>query len=383
MKTNPITRHMKKIATLVCSLFFCASVFGATTNFMVSLATAKHKAAVEGKLYMVHFTANWCTPCKWMDSHTFTDDRVASYLSENYVPVKINVEDFDGIIIKQKNNIQFLPTILIFNSKGEEVGRFEEAIGPSKLMAILEERNIPNNKVKTAMPEPIEAESPAAISRPLLPSIFDDSDTGIDEGKETVVSDHETSTLELNTPTINTELTTPIYPNDNRNNNIPENKPVYTPPINENETNLNTTTEPIESGSEVVTYADKEVSTESNSYTPAVTETPRTENADTADESLAFLTGEGIFELDVKYKSKQGYSVQIGLYAQYENVLAEVNKFKSMYNQNVYVHIAKRNGVTVYRLLLGNFINKVNADQLEAQIKNQGLDCFVSDLSKI
>ena len=75
--------------------------------------------------------------------------------------------------------------------------------------------------------------------------------------------------------------------------------------------------------------------------------------------------------------------MQIGLYAQYENVLAEVNKFKSMYNQNVYVHITKRNGVTVYRLLLGNFINKLNADQLEAQIKNQGLDCFVSDLSKI
>jgi len=92
-----------------------------------------------------------------------------------------------------------------------------------------------------------------------------------------------------------------------------------------------------------VTYANKEVSTESNSYTPAVTETPR----------------------------------------KYENVLAEVNKFKSMYNQNVYVHITKRNGVTVYRLLLGNFINKLNADQLEAQIKNQGLDCFVSDLSKI
>ncbi len=344
---------------------------------MVSLASAKHKAAVEGKLYMVHFTANWCTPCKWMDSHTFTDDRVANYLSENYVPVKINVEDFDGIIIKQKNNIQFLPTILIFNSKGEEVGRFEEAIGPSKLMAILEENNIPNNKVKTEMPEPIEAESPSSISRPLLPSIFDDSDDS-KVAEETTVTNNDASYPELEVPTPNIESPTPKAQNNNTESDTPVY--VYTPPTNE--INSNTTPEHSTSNTNIVKHEDNVV-VENNNYTPAVSETLLTETKNSAGESLAFLTGEGIFELDVKYKSKQGYSVQIGLYAQYENVLAEVNKFKSMYNQNVYVHIAKRNGVTVYRLLLGNYINKVNADQLESQIKSQGLDCFVSDLSKI
>jgi len=365
---------MKKITLLVCSIFICASAFGATTNFMVSLASAKQKAAVEGKLYMVHFTANWCTPCKWMDSHTFTDDRVASYLSENYVPVKVNVEDFDGIIIKQKNNIQFLPTILIFNSKGEEVGRFEEAIGPSKLMAILEENNIPNNKVKTEMPEPIEAESPSSISRPLLPSIFDDSE---ESNVAETITDAKVSNSELELAHPNTEIPAPTTPS----NNTEIHTPVYTPPTTEKPTI--SSAELSTSQPDVVNNENDNMVAENANLTPTVEESEETKTNHSAAESLAFLTGEGIFELDVKYKNKQGFSVQIGLYARYENVLAEVNKFKRMYNQNVYVHIGNRNGVTVYRLLLGNFINKVNADQLEAEIKGQGLDCFVSDLSKI
>ena len=102
-----------------------------------------------------------------------------------------------------------------------------------------------------------------------------------------------------------------------------------------------------------------------------------------AAESLAFLTGEGIFELDVNYKHKEGYSVQIGLYARYENVLAEVNKFKQMYENKIYVHIGKKNGVTVYRLLMGSYHDKSSADKLEFELKAKGLDCFVNDLSKL
>lgn len=347
---------MKRIAILICALIMTSFVYGATTNFMVNLATAKHKAALEGKLYMVHFTANWCTPCKWMKEHTFTDDRVAQYLTDYYVPVKINVEDFDGIIIKQKNNVQFLPTVLIFNSKGEEVGRFEEAIGPSKLMAILEESNIPVNTEKVNMPEPLEAENPEAISRPLLPSIFDDSDklknieeASIPEKDEDIIS----------TPT---EL---------------NKAPVYTPPsieVPQRTIPAPESTFPEEINSEVLV---------AENPTNVINSVPYVASNTTAAESLAFLTGEGIFELDVKFKNKQGYSIQIGLYAKYENVLAEVHKFKNKYQQNVYVHIDKRSGVPVYRLLMGSFDIKTDADQMEYSLKNQGLDCFVRDLSKI
>ncbi len=356
---------MNRITFLVCAFFICASATAGTTNFMVNLASAKHKAAIEGKLYMVHFTASWCTPCKWMNSHTFTDDRVAGYLTENYVSVKIDVEDFDGIIIKQKNNVQFLPTLLIFNSKGEEVGRFEEAIGPSKLMAILEENNIPNNKEKIDLPEPAAAENPSAISRPLLPSIFDDSEEVVEPN------------IEIPSPIVQEETEAEV---DKTEINIP----VYTPPVNENNVG---STSPIASvdhqAISSVESTDLGRAESSESTTPLGEDKINSESRGTAAESLAFLTGEGIFELDVRFKQKQGYSVQIGLYARYENVLAEVNKFKNMYNEKVFVHIGKMNGVPVYRLLMGSFDHRQDASQFEYQLKDRGLDCFVSDLSRL
>lgn len=361
---------MKKFTLLFCVMMMTVCAFGAKTDFMVNLATAKHKAAIEGKLYMVHFTANWCTPCKWMNSHTFTDDRVAQYLTEYYVPVKVNVDDFDGIVIKQKNNVQFLPTLLIFNSKGEEVGRFEEAIGPSKLMLILEENNIPINREKFDLPEPVEAVSPEAISRPLLPSIFDGS-----KDENTFKPSEE----DITSSTIET---------------VERPRVVYTPPVSTtiDESVLETTKKQEILGEEVVVNESTFVSPSPINPNPENYTAPTsqitypasvTNDADNTSEALAFLTGEGVFELDVSYKRKEGYSVQIGLYARYENVLAEVNKFKKMHEKTIYVHIGKKNGTTVYRLLMGNYQDKPSADQLEFELKAKGLDCFVNNLSKL
>lgn len=367
---------MKKFALLFCVMMMTVFAFGAKTDFMVNLATAKHKAAIEGKLYMVHFTANWCTPCKWMNSHTFTDDRVAQYLTDYYVPVKINVDDFDGIVIKQKNNVQFLPTLLIFNSAGEEVGRFEEAIGPSKLMLILEENNIPVNRAKFDLPEPAAAVSPEAISRPILPSIFDgskDQNTTVSAQGEDAPADTQTinkPSVVYTAPTIEEPVIAAPKLEEPKKEEVVISEPKYTAPASAT---------PVPNESAI---------TKQETYTAPTspvehTASPTTSADRNAAESLAFLTGEGIFELDVNYKHKEGYSVQIGLYARYENVLAEVNKFKKMYEKKIYVHIGKKNGVTVYRLLMGNYSDKKSADKLEYELKAKGLDCFVNDISKL
>ena len=180
------------------------------------------------------------------------------------------------------------------------------------------------------LPEPAAAESPEAISRPLLPSIFDDS-------HEEIVT--------------NIEVPSPVgQESPITHSTIESDAPVYTPPTFEN----NIIEIPVIAEEPEIKYENNtsEISSATeniSSETEAVIES----TANTASESMAFMAGEGIFELDVKYKMKQGYSVQIGLYARYENVLAEVNKFKQRYSQKVYVHIDKKNGVPVYRLLLG------------------------------
>lgn len=101
------------------------------------LTEARQKAIKEKKLFFVDFYANWCMPCKWMDQTTFSDPAVAAIMNQDFVAVKVNIEDLDGMELSQKYQIKVLPTILIFNSDGIMIERVEETLAPSKMITML------------------------------------------------------------------------------------------------------------------------------------------------------------------------------------------------------------------------------------------------------
>lgn len=111
-----------------------------------SLGLAIQKAGNEGKLLFVEFGAQWCMPCRFMEQNTFKDHEVASYMNDNYVPVKIDIDDFDGFAYKQKYHVEALPTFLIFNSEGKVIDRYEQSMAPSNLMGILKMHNQDRNR---------------------------------------------------------------------------------------------------------------------------------------------------------------------------------------------------------------------------------------------
>ncbi len=102
-----------------------------------SFDSAKQRASEEGKLFFVDFYANWCTPCKWMESTTFKDKEVIKTLNSNYVSIKVDIDTQEGFSIKEKYQISVLPTLLIFNSDGELVERVQETLSRSKMMNLL------------------------------------------------------------------------------------------------------------------------------------------------------------------------------------------------------------------------------------------------------
>lgn len=98
---------------------------------------AQLAASQDDKLILLDFYASWCLPCKWMEETTFQDQEVKNIVASKYIPIKVNIDDFDGFDIKSKYDVQFLPTILVFNKNGKMVQRIEETLSTSKMRNML------------------------------------------------------------------------------------------------------------------------------------------------------------------------------------------------------------------------------------------------------
>lgn len=107
---------------------------------------ARKKAGEEGKLLFLDFHASWCTPCKWMDQTTFKDENVAKVLNDNFISLKVDIDNAAGYELKNAYDVKYLPTMLIFNSQGQLLDRVEETLSPRKLLALLDKYNAPEHK---------------------------------------------------------------------------------------------------------------------------------------------------------------------------------------------------------------------------------------------
>lgn len=173
-----------KIALVLASIFLFVGSTSATVVFKsTDLETIKTNAGEEGKLYFINFTAKWCAPCKFMEEYTYTDDRLSEYIDKNYIAVKYDINSIDGFGYKREFDVQTIPAIVIFNSKGEMVGKYETSMSAGKMQFILEDHDIPANRVKIPKkvapkpkPEPIKEVKPLPfvevkpeITKPTIP----------------------------------------------------------------------------------------------------------------------------------------------------------------------------------------------------------------------
>lgn len=118
-----------------------------TLNFSkLNIQEARKKASEEGKLLFVDFHAAWCTPCKWMDQTTFADQNIINLLNDDFISLKVDIDQMEGFEIKKLYEVKYLPTILIFNSEGIMVERIEQTMTPRALKEVLNKHNEPNNK---------------------------------------------------------------------------------------------------------------------------------------------------------------------------------------------------------------------------------------------
>lgn len=314
---------------------FSTSLFGAETSveFMRgSLKSVQNKASQEGKLYFVDFTAKWCMPCRWMDQTTFSDPKLAKYVKENYLAVKVDIDDFDGFAYKEQYNVKMLPTIIIFNAKGEIVDRYSESLPPSRLIEILAKNDTKKNRIA---PKVMDFGESKIISRPIADA-------------SPYMASNENNSFHNSTN------------NASSRNEIPH-SPVLNAPILKIPEEYTSTASYVEEVQEVVPEFDY---AEAKPFIPAV-------------ESV------GLYRFTVHKQAASGFSVQVGAYAEYGNVLNEVSRFQEMTDREIIVHIAENGIKTVYKVMLGNFQNREHAMNYVEELKSVGIESIVKNLSQL
>ena len=95
------------------------------------------KSALDGKKVFIKFGARWCLPCKIMESNVFPDPEIRQLLNENYHVLDVDVDNIDGINLRQMYKVEALPSFIILDNNQNIVGKYEGAKRIEELRAIL------------------------------------------------------------------------------------------------------------------------------------------------------------------------------------------------------------------------------------------------------
>lgn len=291
---------------------------GKVKFFQGNLSSAKVKAGEEGKLYFAEFSASWCAPCRLLEETTFSDPTIISYIDQNYIPVRIDIDAFDGIALKQVYNVQTIPTIIIFNSKGKLLEKYDKALPASTMLNLLKKHNTPANRIKVISTN--SASSPSARSQN---NYYNASTTNRPVANQPVLK----------------ESHSPMRTPANTTVSRPDKQPVIPVRVEEN-----------------------------ISISPAKAEKPMPQ-------------GDGLYRFTVSRQVSQGFSVQIGAFKEYGNVLREVERIQKLFDQHIIVHILNNGDQPIYKILVGEFTSRQQAIDYRESIKKQGLEGVIKDLS--
>lgn len=258
------------------------------------LSVVKEMAAREGKLYFVQFTAQWCMPCRWMDENTFSDPAVSGYAKDHYFAVKMDIDDPYGLQIKEEFAVQILPTVLIFNSKGELLERREASLGAELFLSLLQQHNQPRHRDRT---HPADEQGANYMMPPVVPAAPQEAIApGI-----------------LPRPALIPEEAAPMRAQ-------PDIKPA-------------------------IAYSSAPVA--------SVQHMPQAEVP---------------------------FTVQTGVFSDYGNALAEVNRLENLLRRPVNLAAVEQNGKTIYKITIGNFSSRKTAEDYNGYLKNKSISGFVRSM---
>jgi thioredoxin-related protein len=108
---------------LLFSLGINGQVYFIEVETQDEMKAAQKKASDQMLMLFVDVYADWCGPCKMMDSEVFANPSVSEYMKDHYLGVKVDGESDFGRIFAAEQGLEGYPSMFVFSDEGELISK--------------------------------------------------------------------------------------------------------------------------------------------------------------------------------------------------------------------------------------------------------------------
>ncbi len=134
-----IFKTVLSVIVIIAGVYFLIPSKEISPEWKAYSDTSFEQSKAANQPIMIDFYADWCIPCKELDAITYSDKKVIDEASrfDNYKVDMTKSLSEETEKIRNKFNIVGMPTIILINSRGQEVKRLTGFVKPEEFLSIL------------------------------------------------------------------------------------------------------------------------------------------------------------------------------------------------------------------------------------------------------